>query len=60
MSLINFFRKLSGLIEGGEVIEPPVSELTPEIETKELREAMPAGDRIRKKQDWISAKRGKF
>ena len=41
-------------------MEPPVSQLTPAIETKELREEMPAGDRIRKKQAWISAKRGKF
>ena len=60
MSIIKLFRKLTGLVEGGEVIEPPVSKLTPEMETKELREEMPEGDRIRKKQDWISAKRGKF
>ena len=60
MSLTKFFRKLTGLVEGGEVMEPPVSQLTPAIETKELREEMPEGDRIRKKQDWISAKRGKF
>ena len=60
MSLIKFFRRLSGLVEGGEVIEPPISELTPEMETKELREAMPEGDRISKKRNWISSKKGKF
>jgi len=59
MPIIRFFRRLTGLVKGARVIKSPISELSPKVMTKDLNPELPVGDRVSKKQNWISAKNKK-
>jgi hypothetical protein len=59
MALINIFKKLTGLVRGGNKIQSPKSSDSPYIGVKELEEELPRGDKQSKKRNWISAKHKK-
>lgn len=56
MALISLFRKLSGLVRGGPLVKSRQSSIKSADMVKSLSEDLPAGDRVSKKRDWISAK----
>ena len=52
----NLLKKLTGFIKGGKSTDAPKSMKEVEGMVRKMDEDLPAGDRVAKKRDWISAK----
>lgn len=56
MAIIKFFRKLGGLVKGGNIISAPLSKDNSMVEAKRPGDKLPESDIVRKKKDWRFSK----